>query len=212
MSNQEALNDLIQRFAVSALSRERKHEALNEEILVGKYTGEFYIKTKDGVVLSADIMNRAKATMNDAIRVAELMGMTGDLYRIDFENIQLPCNIDHGDNIMQGEEIQIPVDAKEILLYLDVDEYDIEGDNITPVYSKGGVKILLEVTINGQIQYERLDSDLLNVNATKFPVNIEGASSIRIINVTINKENKVYTSANAERALLLHNMYITINN
>ena len=113
---------------------------------------------------------------------------------------------------MQGEEIQIPVDAKEILLYLDVDEYDIEGDNVTPVYSKGGVKILLEVTINGQIQYERLDSDLLNVNATKFPVNIEGASSIRIINITINKENKVYTSANAERALLLHNMYITINN
>jgi hypothetical protein len=212
MSNQEALNDLIQRFAVSALSRERKHEALNEEILVGKYTGEFYIKTKDGIVLSADIMNRAKATMNDAIRVAELMGMTGDLYRIDFENMQLPCNIGHGDNIIQGEELQIPVDTKEILLYLDVDEYDIEGDKATPVYSKGGVKILLEVTIDGQIQYERLDSDLLNINATKFSVNIEGASSVRIINVTINKEDKVYTTSNAERALLLHNMYITINN
>jgi hypothetical protein len=37
MSNQnEALNELLQRFAISALSRERKDEALNEEILVGK--------------------------------------------------------------------------------------------------------------------------------------------------------------------------------
>ena len=65
MNNQEAINELIQRFAISALSRERKHEAVNEEIMVGKYTGEFYIKTKDGVILSADILNRNKTNINE---------------------------------------------------------------------------------------------------------------------------------------------------
>ena len=53
MSTQKfSMDDLIQRFAISALSRERKDEAVNEEILVGKYTGEFFIKSKDGVVIS----------------------------------------------------------------------------------------------------------------------------------------------------------------
>ena len=39
-----SMDDLIQRFAVSALSKERKDEAVNEEILVGKYTGELNLK------------------------------------------------------------------------------------------------------------------------------------------------------------------------
>ena len=92
--NNEALNEMAQRFAVSALSRERKGEALNEEIVAGKYTGEFYIKSKDGVVLSADILNRRKAATDNAIRIAEFIGMTGDMFKIDFELIDLPNHID----------------------------------------------------------------------------------------------------------------------
>jgi hypothetical protein len=74
------LEELLQRFAVSGLSRERKDEAVNEEILIGKHTGEFFIKTKDGVVISTDILNRLKASTDNAIRLAELSGITGDLY------------------------------------------------------------------------------------------------------------------------------------
>lgn len=211
MSNQEALNELIQRFALSALSRERKHEAINEELLVGKYTGEYYVKTKDGVVMSADIMNRTKATMNEAIRIAEIMGITGELYRVDLENIQLPAHINHGDNILYNDNVVLPVDTKEILLYLDVDEYDINGYDITPVYTKGNVKIILEVIKDNQTQYIRFDSDLSNINATKFNIDIMGVTSLKIINISISNDNNVYTNADAERALLLHNVYININ-
>lgn len=211
MSNQDALNELIQRFAISALSRERKHEAVNEEMLVGKYTGEFYIKTKDGVVLSADILNRNRVATNDAIRVAELMGMTGDLYNVEIDGLQLPAHIDHSVNILQNDHIQLPVDVKEILVYIDLDEYDILEDNVIPVYTKGEVKFLFEIIRNGITEYVRSDCDLSTVNFTKIALNAEGASSIKLVNITINKENKVYTSDGADRALLLHNVYITVN-
>ena len=211
MSNQDALNELIQRFAISALSRERKHEAVNEEMLVGKYTGEFYIKTKDGVVLSADILNRNRVATNDAIRVAELMGMTGDLYNVEIDGLQLPAHIDYSVNILQNDHIQLPVGVKEILVYIDLDEYDILEDNVIPVYTKGEVKFLFEIIRNGITEYVRSDCDLSTVNFTKIALNTEGASSVKLVNITINKENKVYTSDGADRALLLHNMYITVN-
>lgn len=211
MNNQEAINELIQRFAISALSRERKHEAVNEEIMVGKYTGEFYIKTKDGVILSADILNRNKTNINEATRIAELMCMSGEMYNVELDELQLPAQIEHSANILQDEDIDIPVDAKEILFYIDLDEYDILENNITPVYTKGEVNILIKVIKNGNTEYIRSECDLSNVNFTKIPLNIEGVTSLKIINITINKENNVYTTNDAERALLLHNIYITIN-
>ena len=64
MSNDYSLDELVQRFAISALSKERKDEALNEEIMVGKYTGEFFIKSKDGIIISTDVLNRLNASSN----------------------------------------------------------------------------------------------------------------------------------------------------
>lgn len=119
------LEELLQRFAVSGLSRERKDEAVNEEILIGKHTGEFFIKTKDGVVISTDILNRLKASTDNAIRLAELSGITGDLYKVDFDQLVLPNHVDYSVNIIEGEPIELPIETKKILLNLDLDEYDI---------------------------------------------------------------------------------------
>ena len=110
------LEELLQRFAVSGLSRERKSEAVNEEILIGKHTGEFFIKTKEGVVISTDILNRLKASTDNAVRIAELSGITGELYRVDFENLILPNHVDYSVNIIEGEPIELPIDSKKVLL------------------------------------------------------------------------------------------------
>lgn len=206
MSNQEALSELIQRFAISALSRERKNEALNEEMLVGKYTGEFYIKTKDGVVMSTDIMNRMKASTDEAIRVAELMSMTDELYRVDFENLQLPCHVDYNVNILQNEPIVLPYDVKEVLLYLDFDEYNIVNGNPEIVYSEGNVKVIFEVVEDGKVRYVRVDKNLSNINFSILPLGLAGnISSIKIHDITIGNDS------NQNRAILLHNVYVTVN-
>ena len=102
MSNnqKDILSNTLQRFAISALSKERKNEAVNEEILVGKYTGEFFIKTKDGVVISTDVLNRLKTSTESAIRCAESTGISGSVFKIDFDNLVLPSHIDYSTNII----------------------------------------------------------------------------------------------------------------
>jgi hypothetical protein len=207
MSNQEALNDLIQRFAISALSRERQHEALNEEILVGKYTGEFYIKTKDGVVMSADVMNRRKLATNEAIRIAELMGMTGSIYNVELEKQALPNHVDYNVNILQNDGIVLPADTKEVLLNLDIDEYDVIDNKPNIVHSETGVKVLFEIVNNGQTTYKRVDKTLANINFALIDFKeYEKITSIKI------QEIVIQNSENNNRVLLLHNLFVTVNN
>lgn len=206
MSNQDALSDLLQRFAISALSRERKNEAVNEEILVGKYTGEFYIKSKDGIILSADNSNREKSSTDEAVRIAELMGMTGDFYKVEFTNSLMPKDIDYSVNIIQNDNISLPVDLKELLIYLDIDEFKINGDTAEKIYSNGDVKLLFEINVGGNVSYLRFNTKLQDVNY--FLISFKDYTdlrSLKLIDITISKDNE------EKRVMLLHNMFVTVN-
>ena len=97
---------LFSKWKIGRFERERKNEALNEEILVGKYTGEFYIKTKDGIIVSNDILDRTNSSMNNAIRIAEMVGMTGELFKVDFDELELPSHVDYTVNFLNMEPIQ----------------------------------------------------------------------------------------------------------
>lgn len=206
MSNQDALSELIQRFAISALSIERKNEAVNEEILVGKYTGDFHIKTKDGIILSADNLNREKSSTDEAIRIAELMCMTGDCYKVEFENHTMPIHIDYSVNILQNDAIELPTDAKEVLINIDLDEYNIVDDEVQIVHSKNMVKIVFEVNIEDNISQIQFDKELGDLNFSMFSLKEQpGASSIKLVEITI------YKDTDEERAMLLHNMFVTVN-
>lgn len=206
MSNQDALSELIQRFAVSALSIERKNEAVNEEILVGKYTGDFHIKTKDGIVLSADNLNREKSSTDEAIRIAELMGMTGDCFKVEFESHNVPNHIDYSVNILQNDIVELPADTKEVLINIDLDEYNIVGDEVQIIHSKDMVKIVFEVIIGEFVNQIQFNKELGDLNFNVFSLNEQGdASSIKLIDITISKD------INEKRAMLLHNMFVTVN-
>lgn len=207
MSN-PALSELIQRFAISALSRERKEEALNEEILVGKYSGEFYIKTKEGMVLSADIMNRAKAATNEAIRIAELIGMTDEIYHVDFEKMVLPSFIDYDINILQQEPIELPIDTKELLINLDLDEYDVVDNDPQLIHTEGNVRVVVEIIEDGVKKYINVNKDLSIINFNVIPLKFEGEiTSIKITNITISRDDNII----ANSTILLHNLFVTVN-
>lgn len=207
------LEELLQRFAVSGLSRERKDEAVNEEILVGKYTGEFFIKTKDGVVISTDILNRLKASTDNAIRLAELCGMVGDLYKIDFEQLTLPNHVDYSVNIIEGEPIELPIDTKKVLLNLDLDEYDIMGDVAQPVNTEAMVKITFEInTEGGEYNVIEVVQSIQNINYYAIDIEYENVNGIRITDIVIEKEEKEYNMGYTDRTILLHNMFVAINN
>jgi len=211
MSNLDAntLNELIQRFAISVLSRERKSEAINEEILAGKYSGEFYIKTKDGVVLSADILNRAKSATDNAVRIAELVGMTGNIYKIDFDDLVLPNHVDYSVNILGNEPITLPDNVKEILINLDLDEYDIvEKREFKIVNSDAKVKI----TLVGGGKTEVVEKSLRNINFSI--LDISGFTKVKNVNIqsiSIERSSDVINPDAIDRTVLVHNIFVTVN-
>lgn len=207
------LEELLQRFAVSGLSRERKHEAVNEEILIGKHTGEFFIKTKEGVVISTDILNRLKASTDNAVRIAELSGITGDLYRVDFENLILPNHVDYSVNIIEGEPIELPIDSKKVLINLDLDEYDIFEEAAKPVNTEANVKVILEIASgNGEVNTLEVAQSIQNINYYPIELNYENVISIVLTSIIIEKEDVIYNIGYTDRAILLHNLFVAINN
>lgn len=207
------LEELLQRFAVSGLSRERKDEAVNEEILIGKHTGEFFIKTKDGVVISTDILNRLKASTDNAIRLAELSGITGDLYKVDFDQLVLPNHVDYSVNIIEGEPIELPIETKKILLNLDLDEYDILEDTAKPVNTEAMVRVIVEIALgNGETNTIEIQQSIQNINYYPIELSYENMISIVISEIVIEKEEKEYNIGATDRTVLMHNLFVAVNN
>lgn len=207
------LEELLQRFAVSGLSRERKDEAVNEEILIGKHTGEFFIKTKDGVVISTDILNRLKASTDNAIRLAELCGIVGDLYKVDFDQLVLPNHVDYLVNIIEGEPIELPIETKKVLLNLDLDEYDIIEDTAKPVNTEAIVKVVIEIGLgNGEIDTLEIQQSIQNLNYYPIELNYEDVTSIVVSEIVIEKEEKEYNIDATDRTILMHNIFVAVNN
>lgn len=213
MNNQkDVLDGLIQRFAISALSKERKNEAVNEEILVGKYTGEFFIKTKDGVVISTDVLNRLKTSTESAIRCAESTGISGSVFKIDFDNLVLPSHIDYSTNIIGDESIEVPQGTKSILLNIDFDEYDILDNTAKPVVTDAIVNVGITIDDNSSSsQVINVNKSLKSINYHIIDINVENARSIKINSIVIEKDDTVYNIGSTDRAIILHNLFVSIN-
>lgn len=206
MSNLEPneLNELVQRFAISALSIERHDEAMNEEILIDKYTGEFFIKTKDGSIVSPDIFSRSKNATENAIRIAELTGMKGNLYKIDFDELQLPGHIDYSLNILENEPIVLPKKCSEILINLDMDEYELIGNVGKPIHSE--TKVVVDITCGGMNKH--IEKSLININYFVIDVNdFNDTDDIIIENIKL-----VDVNSDIEKAIIIHNIFVTVNN
>lgn len=213
MSTQNfSMDDLIQRFAVSALSKERKDEAVNEEILVGKYTGEFFIKSKDGIVISTDVLNRLKSSTDNAIRVAESVGMVGNLYKLDFDNLAMPLHVDYDVNLIEEEPIRIDGNCKSLLFNIDFDEFDIIGDTVKPVNSDAIVKINIELMLNGVTEIFEIEKSIQSINQTIIDFkDYIGIQYVEIKNISINKDEVIFNDNAVDRTMILHNLFMSVN-
>ena len=213
MSDLFSMDELLQRFAISALSKERKDEAMNEEIMVGKYTGEFFIKSKDGVVISTDIINRLAAAIENATDAAESNGMTGDLIKLDFDNIQMPAHIDYNVNIIENEPVTIEGDCNRIMLFFDYDEFDVIGDTPQIVSSENKIQLTLNVVReNGFVEEFVIEKSIQSINEHIIDLREFGKlQSIRITNINIVKDENVFNENANYRTMILHNLFVIVN-
>lgn len=207
-----SMDDSIQRFAVSALSKERKDEAVNEEILVGKYTGEFFIKSKDGIVISTDVLNRLKSSTDNAIRVAESVGMVGNLYKLDFDNLPMPLHVDYDVNLIEEEPIRVDGNCKSLLFNIDFDEFDIIGDTVKPVNSDAMVKIIIELMLDEVTELFEIEKSIQSINQTIIDFkDYIGIQYVEIKNISINKDDVIFNDDAVDRSVILHNLFMSVN-
>lgn len=117
----------IDRWGISGLSRENQDFAEPEEIIVDKEIGQFYIKSKDGDVISSDSEARFSSSLFNFENLISTLGLTGDLSSIELETIQLPHVFQPEANILPAE-IQIKdIELEKILLYVDMDYLKVEN-------------------------------------------------------------------------------------
>lgn len=207
-----SIDEMIQRFAISGLSKERKDEAVNEEILIGKYTGEFFIKSKDGVVISTDILNRLNSAMGFATKCAETYGIVGNMYRVELDNISMPSHIDYSVNLLETEPITLD-GCKKILFNFDYDEYDIIGDSIRSIGSDAVVKISMDVKLSsGTTEQIVLDKSIQVINYSVIDLSqFVDVSSVVVRSIIIDKDEKTFNADANDRTIILHNLFISMN-
>ena len=113
--------DIINRFAISGLSKKYNEQALPEEIMVEKTTGEFLIKTPDGVTISYDAMARRRSTIIDATESATTQNMIGNMYELILDNYNLPAIVPYDINLLPNA-ISLKQNLLKILFFIDIDE------------------------------------------------------------------------------------------
>lgn len=204
----DILDQGIQRFAVSGLSKQRYAEAVKEEMLMEKYTGEFLIKNKDGVIVSADSMNRSAAAFANAVSTAEQTGICGDIYLLEVDNVVIPNIVQYDTNLL-AEPLLLNEGIGRILFNFDVSEYRYVDDltnqlekesSVEVVIKSGDDKSLVKVLKISEMNKWVFDSSK-HFGVLAAPLRIESIKIKCVPEFVGVKEVKT----------LLHNVFLTIN-
>lgn len=209
LQNPDVLEKGIQRFAISGLSKNRSDEAVNEEILLDKHTGEFLIKNKDGVVISTDYFSRRSSTMNNVTMIADKSNIGGDLYEIDIDDIYLPAKLDYNINILNGD-ITLSNDIRKILLYLDVDEYVNIDNKAVPENVSGKAKVEIEIGMDDGVTNTMSIIKDINV-LNNFVINLKDTVVNKVV-TSLKIKSIVFSRDSLQgQSLILYGAYITLN-
>jgi len=128
------------RFAVSALSRSRKEEALNDEIMIHKPIGQLLMKRPDGVIVSHDSISRFNMHRKSLENNYANIGITGDLYVIELDNVDLPSEVQESTNIL-STPVEISTGVNKLLLSLDLDCLEVVGGELVELIDYPDIKI-----------------------------------------------------------------------
>lgn len=136
------------RWAVSALSRENKASAVNDELMVHKDTAQMLLKRPDGTVISFDSISRFNTHKDIVESTAQTMGLTGVISMIDFV-IELPSKIQDGINLLEESVLLSEDPVSKLLVSLDMDCLEIAGGEAILLKELPNVEILLTVGPEG---------------------------------------------------------------
>lgn len=204
----DVLNYTMQRFALSALSKDRYPESVKEEIMIDKNTGEILLKDKSGYIVSADTTNRLALAMRKAISDAEQSGICGQFYQMTFDDMELPKMISYNKNIL-SEPLDLSSQINKFLLNFDISEHFCNTDSIDLLNEteceikveakRGSHQFIVTKKINDMNKFVINSMDYCNDDSN--PISITGITFIPA----------PYAIGDVRYRISLHNVFITCN-
>ena len=133
----------MNRFGISFLSKSRKAEALDEEVMIHKQTGEVLIKGAGGEILSYDKVGRLNDHINSVTNLCHTMNLLGKMYEVEFTVLDLPEVIPEAVNLLDSyAPLTTNKKISKLLVSIDIDSLKI----VTPLVSMNANQP--DVTIN----------------------------------------------------------------
>lgn len=201
---------ILNRFAISFLSKEYADQALLEEVMIDKRTGEILIKTPNDMVISYDSIARRRSTITDATDCAMTQNMIGNMYELSLEEYDLPAIVPYNENIL-ANSISLKQNLSKVLFYIDIDEI-VEGEASAQVSeSDPTVEINLRCGTGSVFEEITIEKTLNVFNNTVIKIADyvqRPASSYNVVLSSI-KFKKV-GNENVDTFLILHNMMVSI--
>lgn len=200
---------IINRFAISGLSKKYNEQALPEEIMVEKSTGEFLIKTTDGITISYDAISRRRSTITDATECATTQNMIGNMYELSLEEYNLPAIVPYDENIL-ANSISLKQNLTKVLFYIDIDE--IIKNNIAEVSENTpNVEISLRCGTSSVFEEIVIEKSLNIFNNTIINIADYVQRPDSQYNVVLSGIKFKKNEANeSETFIILHNMMVSI--
>ena len=133
------------RFGISLLSKDRFHDAYNEEVMIDKLTGEVLVKTPTGDTISYNYNSRLKSHIIETKAIANNVSIYGDIISIEMDDKYAPFMMEFDNNYIINETIFPYPKCKKILFNIDIDALDIDGHEIT--YKRNNILIEMSLSI-----------------------------------------------------------------
>jgi hypothetical protein len=122
------MTGLLSRFGISFLSSHNKNNALPEELMVHKETGQILIKTNDGQIISYDSLARLRDHINATTIMAYNLDICGAMYSISLDSIELPEVVTENSNVFTNPVELFSNNAQKFLVSVDADAVEISNE------------------------------------------------------------------------------------
>jgi hypothetical protein len=109
------------RFAISMLSKSRKAEAINEELMVDKSTGEILIRGVAGEYVSYNRLARFESHINRVTEICHRHNFLGKVYSLELDDYDTPMAIPETTNLLASGNQVLSLNKKLRTLYLSLD-------------------------------------------------------------------------------------------
>jgi hypothetical protein len=165
------------RYAVSLLDKSRKSEAIDQEVLINKLTGEILVKSAAGIFISYNKIAKFDAHIKDVTTLCHGLNFLGNMYELEFDNIDLPNVVEEDINLLSGATTFSADVLTKILISVDLDSLRIDAGEAKRLDTQPTITIDMTLATNitdggityGIVRTLPLDSSNITIFNVDYP-------------------------------------------